>query len=184
MPNDPSTMLPLYAIVPGRLEHIARLNDIERSAARLLEGYAPESVLREITTAADFRTAITAGLLWVAVTDAQPVGFAHVKLLERSRAHLDELDVHPDHARRGVGRRLVRAVCDWAAATYLDAVTLSTFRKPPWNAPFYASMDFRALTESELTPALRRVVAQETRRGLDPTQRVVMYRETRVAPAW
>jgi hypothetical protein len=45
-------------------------------------------------------------------------------------------------------------------------------------------MDFRALTESELTPALRRVVAQETRRGLDPTQRVVMYRETRVAPAW
>jgi len=63
MPNDPSTMLPLYAIVPGRLEHIARLNDIERSAPRLLEGYAPESVLCEITTAADFRTAITAGLL-------------------------------------------------------------------------------------------------------------------------
>lgn len=174
-------LLPLYAIVPGRLEYIPRLNDIELSAAVLLEGYAPEAVLREVTTDADFRAAITAGLLWVAVTDAQPVGFAHVKLLEAGRAHLDELDVHPDHARRGVGRRLVRAVCDWAAASYLDAVTLSTFRVPPWNAPFYASMGFRALTEPELTPALRRVVAQETRRGLDPTQRVVMYRGTRMS---
>lgn len=177
-------MLPLYAIVPGRLEHIPSLNDIERSAARLLEGHAPESVLREVTTAAEFRKAIAAELLWVAVTDAQPVGFAHVKLLERSRAHLDELDVHPEHSRRGVGRRLVRAVCDWAAASYLDAVTLSTFREPPWNAPFYASMGFRALSESELTPALRRVVAQETRRGLDPTQRVVMHRDTRTAQSW
>jgi len=37
------------------------------------------------------------------------------------------------------------------------------------------------LTEPELTPALRRVVAQETRRGLDPTQRVVMYRGTRMS---
>jgi GNAT superfamily N-acetyltransferase len=112
------------------------------------------------------------------------VGFAHVKLLERSRAHLDELDVDPDHARRGVGRRLVRTVCDWAAGSYLDAVTLSTFREPPWNAPFYASMGFRALTEPELTPALRRVVAQETRRGLDPTQRVVMCRDTLLAQSW
>jgi hypothetical protein len=43
-------MLPFYAIVPGRYEHIARLYDIELSAARLLEGYAPESVLSEATT--------------------------------------------------------------------------------------------------------------------------------------
>jgi len=127
------------------------------------------------------REAIDAGLLWVAVSDARPVGFAHAKLLEAGRAHLDELDVHPDHGRRGVGRRLVGAVCDWAAASSLDAVTLSTFRAPPWNAPFYASMGFRVLADHELTPALRRVVAQETRRGLDPTQRVVMYRGTRMS---
>jgi len=177
-------MLPFYAIVPGRYEHIARLNDIELSAARLLEGYAPESVLSEATTLADFRAAVDAGLLWVGVTDAQPVGFAQVRLLEAGRAHLDELDVHPDHGRRGVGRRLVRAVCDWAAASQLDGVTLSTFRGPPWNAPFYASMGFRALTDDELTPALRRLVAQETRRGLDPTQRVVMARAAQRSQAW
>jgi GNAT superfamily N-acetyltransferase len=182
--NAPSGLLPLYAIVAGRAEHIPALNDIELAAARLLEGYAPESVLREASSAAELRAAIDAGLLWVAVSDARPVGFAHVKLLETGRAHLDELDVHPDHGRRGVGRSLVRAVCEWAAGSYLDAVTLSTFRAPPWNAPFYASMGFRALTEPELTPALRRVVAQETRRGLDPAQRVVMYRGTRRSQTW
>ena len=95
-------LLPLYAIVPGRLEYIPRLNDIELSAAVLLEGYAPEAVLREVTTAADFRAAITAGLLWVAVTDAQPVGFAHVKLLEAGRAHLDELLALAAHGIEGL----------------------------------------------------------------------------------
>ena len=184
MRNAASEMLPLYAIVAGRAEHIPALNDIELVAARLLKGYAPESVLRETSSAAELREAIDAGLLWVAVSDARPVGFAHAKLLEAGRAHLDELDVHPDHGRRGVGRRLVGAVCDWAAASSLDAVTLSTFRAPPWNAPFYASMGFRVLADHELTPALRRVVAQETRRGLDPAQRVVMYRGTRRSPAW
>ena len=174
-------MRPLYAIVPGRVEHIPWLSAIELAAARLLAGYAPETVLSEATSEADFHEAIAGGLVWVAVSDAHPVGFAHVKLLEPGRAHLDELDVHPDHGRRGVGRRLVGAVCDWAASSQLEAVTLSTFQAPPWNAPFYASMGFRMLPERELTPALRRIVADEIRRGLDPTLRVVMCRSTAVA---
>ena len=172
-------MPPIYAIVPGRSEDIPRLKEIELAAARLLSGYAPESVLSEATKEADFRDAIANGTLWVAVSDERAVGFAHVKLLEPLRAHLDELDVHPEHGRRGVGRRLVGAVCDWAASVGLDAVTLSTFRAPPWNAPFYASMGFRALTPEEYTPALQRVVDDEIRRGLDPAIRVVMARRAR-----
>lgn len=163
-----------YAVVLARAEDIPQLGDIELAAARLLVGYAPESVLQVTTSEPEFRAALDAGQLWVALTGETPVGFAHVKVLERRTAHLDELDVHPDHGRRGVGRSLVQTVCDWAASRGFDGVTLSTFRSPPWNAPFYASMGFRPLDAASLTPALRQIVDDEVRRGLDVTTRVVM----------
>jgi predicted N-acetyltransferase YhbS len=84
------------------------------------------------------------------------------------------LDVHPVHGRRGLGRRLVTAICEWATERGIGAVTLSTFRDPRWNRPFYASLGFRVIPRDTLSPALTVIVADEIRRGLDPDQRVVM----------
>jgi hypothetical protein len=53
-------------------------------------------------------------------------------------------------------------------------VTLSTFRHVAWNAPFYARLGFRELAEEQLGPGLRRVRADEARRGLDLSRRLVM----------
>jgi GNAT superfamily N-acetyltransferase len=170
-----------YRIALARRSDISRLKDVELAAARLLVGHAPESVLAEATRESEFVEAIRNGLLWVAIDGSQPVGFAHVKLLERENAHLDEIDVHPDHGRRGIGRALVRTVCSWASSIGLRGVTLSTFRSVPWNAPFYTSMGFRVLHDSELSPALRRVVADETQRGLDIGARVMMWWDTSFA---
>ena len=50
--------------------------------------------------------------------------------------------MHPDHAGRGVGRALLRAGCDWAAARGYPELTLATYRDVPWNGPFYASEGF------------------------------------------
>jgi predicted N-acetyltransferase YhbS len=108
--------------------------------------------------------------------DDAAVGFAHVELIERTAAHLEEIDVHPAHGRRGLGTRLVLQVCDWAAASGHASVTLTTFRDVPWNMPFYARLGFEIVAAAQLTPALLAVVGDETRRGLDPTRRVVMRR--------
>ena len=43
---------------------------------------------------------------------------------------------------RGIGRALLRAGCDWAAAAGYDELTLATYRDVPWNGPFYASEGF------------------------------------------
>jgi GNAT superfamily N-acetyltransferase len=51
--------------------------------------------------------------------------------------HLEEMDVLPEHAGQGLGAALIEAVCSWAHTRGFDAVTLSTFRDVPWNAPFY-----------------------------------------------
>jgi GNAT superfamily N-acetyltransferase len=163
-----------YTIASARTADLPLLADIELAAARLLVGFAPESILTEATPLVDFERAQADGHLWVARTGNRPVGFAHVKLLENDSAHLDELDVHPDHGRRGLGRRLVGTVCDWAASTGLRTVTLSTFREPPWNMSFYASIGFDVVEREERSSAMRRVVIDETRRGLDPSRRVIM----------
>jgi putative acetyltransferase len=156
---------------------------IELAAARLLVGHAPESVLAEATTGETFERACREGHLWVALADDRPVGFAHVEIFEADVAHLDELDVHPNHGRRGLGTRLVTAVCEWAAREGFDSVTLSTFRDVPWNMPFYATLGFTVVPRGALSRALALVVANETRRGLDPDRRVVMRRRLSAQPS-
>jgi GNAT superfamily N-acetyltransferase len=171
-------MTPRYEIAAARPRDLPLLPAIELAAARLLAGHAPESVLAEVTPAHDFADAQARGHLWVALADDAAVGFAHVKLLEPDAAHLDELDVHPDHGRRGLGRRLVTTVCEWAASAGLQSVTLSTFRDVRWNMPFYASLGFAAVPPASLGRALASIVEEERRRGLDPARRVVMRRRS------
>ena len=105
------------------------------------------------------------------------MGFAHVVVLEPAVAHLEEIDVLPEHGRRGLGSRLVMAVCDWAESAGYRSVTLTTFRDVPWNMPFYARLGFEVIPPEALSPALQSVVRDETRRGLDPTRRVAMRRQ-------
>ena len=166
----------MYRIRLASESDLPELTSIELAAARLLEGQAPESVLREVTSRWEFEEALRGSRLWVATCNDRPVGFAQVKLLEPMAAHLEEIDVHPDHGRQGHGTRLVEAVCAWAAGAGYLAVTLTTFRDVPFNGPFYARLGFVPIDGTDLPPALARVIEDETRRGLDPERRVAMRR--------
>jgi len=167
-----------YEITTARPKDLPLLTGIELAAARLLAGHAPASVLSETTSQEDFERSRAEGLLWVALADDVPVGFAQLEILEASSAHLDEIDVHPHHGRRGIGTRLVRTVCEWSALNGYQAVTLATFRDVQWNMPFYAKMGFEVIAPQNLSSALRSVIDDEKRRGLDTTRRVVMQRRS------
>jgi len=65
----------------------------------------------------------------VAFADDSPVGFAHVEVIEPGAVHLEEIDVHPDHGRRGLGTKLIRHVCHWAASHGFEAVTVDNFSR-------------------------------------------------------
>jgi GNAT superfamily N-acetyltransferase len=167
---------PPYSITTARPQDLAQLPAIELAAARLLVGYAPESVLNEVTECDVLQRAQREGRLWVALLGDLTVGFAHVEVIEGDAAHLEEIDVAPPHGRRGLGTQLVEQVCDWAAGNGYGSVTLTTFRDIPWNMPFYARLGFKLVPRAQLSPALAAIVEDETRRGLDPTRRVVMRR--------
>lgn len=169
----------MYNITLARPNDLPLLPAIEFAAAKLLAGHAPESVLTGTTSQEDLKDAQSHGHLWVALANDVPVGFAHVEVIEPTAAHLEEIDVHPEHGRSGLGRRLVLAICAWAETAGYPSVTLTTFRDVPWNMPFYVRLGFEVIPPDELSPALNSVVQDETRRGLDPTRRVVMRRSVR-----
>jgi GNAT superfamily N-acetyltransferase len=165
-----------FTIGPARREELARLPEIERRAARRFssEDLAPE-LRDDVTPVADYEEAHLDGRLFVARDDESVVGFVHLVWLAEG-AHLEELDVEPEFGRRGIGRRLVEAACDWARAQGCDAITLSTFREVPWNAPFYARLGFESIPIADLSSAQRALREREARDGLDPARRVIMVR--------
>jgi GNAT superfamily N-acetyltransferase len=167
-----------YRIERARDGDLAELPRIELAANALFAGRAVAGVVADDVTAMDeLRHAHAAGLLWVArAPGGKPVGFALCELVDGA-VHLEEMDVDPGHGQRGVGRALLGAVMAWAERAGHPAVTLTTFRDIPWNAPFYARAGFRALSADELGPGLAALVREEAARGLDPSQRVVMRRE-------
>jgi GNAT superfamily N-acetyltransferase len=172
---------PIYRIALARPEDLRAVPAIELAAARLLEAHAPPEVLAETSPLEALEEARAAGRVWVALAGEAPVGYALVRLLDDGRPHLEEMDVHPDHGRRGVGTRLLTAACSWARGAGHEELTLTTFRAPPWNMPFYAHHGFEEMIE--LPPVLRELVEHEAERGLDPRTRVVMrYRISRESP--
>ncbi|MFI7444029.1 GNAT family N-acetyltransferase [Nonomuraea indica] len=113
----------------------------------------------------------------VLVDGVPPAGFALVGRAD-GNVHLDQLAVHPDRMRLGIGGRLIAAVLDHAAASGAPAVTLTTFRDVPWNAPWYARHGFTVLPEGQWGPELRALVEHERELGIEVAPRVVMSART------
>jgi GNAT superfamily N-acetyltransferase len=72
-----------------------------------------------------------------------------------------ELDVHPDHAGRRLGARLLDAAGDWAARHGAQWLTLTTFAEVPWNAPYYARLGFEIYSPGGDAPDLAARLAAE-----------------------
>ncbi|HEY8943074.1 MAG TPA: GNAT family N-acetyltransferase [Polyangiaceae bacterium] len=175
---------PAYTIRLSRGGELHLLPDIERRAASQFEPWAAElaltpEILEGTIPLEALHAANDDGRLWVAADiDDHPVGFALVRELGLF-AHLEELDVLPEHGRQGLGTSLLEAVCAWAHTRGFAAVTLSTFRDVPWNAAFYGRRGFEAMGRDELPPELLEIVGIEEKKGLLTDRRVVMMRRAR-----
>jgi GNAT superfamily N-acetyltransferase len=108
--------------------------------------------------------------LVVLVAGDPPVGLCRIDAIGPG-AHLEQLSVHPDHGRRGIGRALLRAGVEWASTHGYGELTLVTFRDVAWNGPFYASEGF-----VEVGPANEWLVAH----GFGPEEPVMARYGTRV----
>jgi GNAT superfamily N-acetyltransferase len=155
---------------------IDALLQVERRAAELLLGHgACDLFAMHSLSPKNLQDGIAHGILRVAEVGGQAVGFALCGEMD-GHAHLFEMDVVPEHGRRGIGSALLESVCNEAAMRGFSAMTLTTLRDVPWNAPFYAKRGFSGLTETEWGQGLHEVVARERMLGFPMQLRVVMQR--------
>lgn len=164
----------------ARCDDLPKLRELERAAGspfRELGMYAVAD--DEPPSIADLEAFHDDGRAWVVADDAdEPVAYLLVDVVD-GNGHVEQVSVHPAHARQGLGKMLLDTAAAWAEQRRLAAITLTTYSDVPWNRPYYERLGFRALDESEMTPGLRRLRVQEAARGLAQWPRVTMQRPVR-----
>lgn len=167
-----------YDVRPARPEDLPALAAIERAALRLfVEAGLPDLADGPVLDLAEVQRYHAEGFVAVAEHPrAGIVGFVVARPLGGC-AHVQEMDVHPDHGRQGLGRRLLDAALAWARGAGYRAVTLTTFRDVAWNAPFYARCGFRELPLADASPELLDLRRLEATYGLPSERRILMRLE-------
>jgi len=162
----------------ARAAELPGLQAIERAAAQMFADIGmPEIAHYDPWPLPVMAASRQAGLLWVVVDQAdEPVAYLMAGLVDGC-LQVDQVTVHPGHARRGLGRRLLDHAARRAAADGLPALTLTTFAHVPWNAPDYARCGFRILDDAEITPGLAAIRRREAAMGADRWPRVCMRRD-------
>lgn len=156
---------------------IDALLEVERRAATLLLGHGAYDLFAMHTLSPqNLQNGIEHGILHVAEVGGQAVGFALCGKID-GHTHLYEMDVVPEHGRRGIGSALLESVCNEAATRGFSAMTLTTLRDVPWNAPFYAARGFVEMHPSQWGIQLADIVARERMLGFPMRLRVVMQRK-------
>lgn len=166
-----------YQIVAAAKQHLPEIPKLEQAAASVFPEEDLPAALRWLVTDRDtLLEAQLEGRLWVAVNETgRSLGFALAEVLD-GEAFLDEVDVHPRYARRGIGTRLVNTVIGWAESREYASLSLITFRHLPWNARFYERFGFVQLAGPEMGPQMREILHEEARAGIDVSKRVGMRR--------
>lgn len=160
-------------IRPTTFSDVAVLSAIERAAAGRFRDIPELAWLAdgEVIPAEQHLDYAERGLSWLALANDQPVGFVLAEA-HPSSLFIVELSVDLDWQGKGIGRQLIACVADCARKRGLTALTLTTFRDVPWNAPFYARLGFEKMTT--LTPELRRKREEETAHGFAYETRCAM----------
>ena len=158
---------------PTRPGDVASLPAIERAAG---ERFREDPCLAwladgEVISAEQHLEYAERGLSWLALANDQPVGFILAEA-HPSSLFIVELSVDLEWQGKGIGRQLIACVADHARKRGLTALTLTTFRDVPWNAPFYAKLGFEYV--AELTPELREKREEEAAHGLAYNSRCAM----------
>jgi GNAT superfamily N-acetyltransferase len=161
----------MYSIRAVSAEELKLLPAIERAAAQLFRE-SPYPGLADYALAADSLD-LSRDRVWVVVADAAPVGFAVVRT-HANALHVQEIDVHPLHARKGLGRLLIQDVASAAKQEGKRWLTLTTMSDVPWNGPYYARLGFEEVAREAAGQELQAILIEEEKSGIPMAHRICM----------
>jgi GNAT superfamily N-acetyltransferase len=163
-----------------RREELYALVAIEHEAGALFKTIGmPEIAYDDPGTVPELEPFRAGGRAWVAVdADDRPIAYL-ISAVVDDCAHVEQVSVAPAHARRRLGAALIDHLVGVAAVEGRPAVTLTTFRDVPWNAPYYERLGFRVIAPADQGPELAALVAEEAERIPGHAPRVAMRRAVR-----
>jgi GNAT superfamily N-acetyltransferase len=168
------------AFRPARLVELPYAIAIDDDSVRLfteigLVFEVPDEHPFVVAEHARWRSAVSRGDLWFALSDDLPVGFSVLGRRD-GIAYLDQLSVRPAYGRRGIGRALIERVCDVCRGRGDTELWLTTYDHVPWNRPFYERARFARVSEDACGPEIRAILADQRAALPEPQQRVAMRR--------
>lgn len=102
------------------------------------------------------------------------LGFVAMRVLDEL-LYLDNISVESSASGMGIGATLLSAVIEHAKRLGVRAVSLTTFREPPWNGPWFRKHGFLTMPAACIGEGLKQVMARQ-RLTLDATTRETLWR--------
>lgn len=137
---------------PATLHDLPALHTIERSATEVYyeAGFSPSHVGPR--SEPEVRQLLKYTTVLVACLDDQPVGYASY-YARGPFLHLEEIAVHRDHQRRGIGLALAnQALAAAQADPQCTHLSLVAYRRARWAIDLYTRLGFTFLDPAALPP--------------------------------
>jgi len=159
-----------------RVDDHERVSTIERASGALFRSIGMAAVADDPPISSlDFERFVVDRGAFAWMIDGKLVAYMLLEQVDDA-AHIEQVTVHPENARQGIGAHLIAVADSWAGERHLSRVTLTTFRDVPWNAPYYARLGFRIFPQRLWGPKMETRMDVEGARGLNAWPRVAMVR--------
>ena len=157
-------------------DEIHKIEPLEQAAAEMFREIGMTEVAEDAPIPEkELLQAVEDQRLWVAVEYGVLKAYLLGTFLPQS-LHIDQVTVHPDAARRGLGALMIESVSADPRAKKLGLMTLTSFANVPWNAPYYERIGFLDIAESDWPEGVAEKVAVDQAHDLGNYPRVVMQR--------
>jgi N-acetylglutamate synthase-like GNAT family acetyltransferase len=156
----------------GRSDEVSRFQAIDKAARSRYAALAGFEFVAQAPAIAAERFAT--GEVWVADLDEIAVGFVLLQP-QGDTLYLANISVAPEACGCGIGARLLSHTISRAATLGVNAVTLATFRRPPWNGPWFRRQGFEPIPDARIGPLLRAILDRHSK-SLDMSTREALWR--------
>ncbi|MEA1672346.1 GNAT family N-acetyltransferase [Nitrospirillum sp. BR 11163] len=117
---------------------------------------------------------LAAGTVWVAEHAGRPAGFILLQPQD-GQLYIANISVAPEAGGRGIGAALLAQALTGARTLGAEALTLTTFRAPPWNGPWFRRHGYTLMPAEHIRPTLRATLERQAITVV-PATREVLWR--------
>jgi GNAT superfamily N-acetyltransferase len=145
--------LSLRPLIQDDIEALRMVEKMARTRYRALGGFFAQAAEAPAIAAERF----VGGETIVAELHFAPVGFLVLRPLDEL-LHVVTIAVSPDAAGLGIGRLLMTKAEHRARQLKVAGLSLTTFRTPPWNGPWFHRQGYSLIPLERIGPGLRAIL--------------------------